>query len=112
MVAAKLDQSRVLATKLRQNRLTLKGRSTGQRHTDSQTNSAENNGPSGLESGQQINSLNEKVRECRNGCKNLFSGILKVAAATLGLSLALGRASSPQQKPVSLFDCAGTHRVK
>jgi len=54
MVAAKLDQSRVLVTKFRQNRLTLKGRSAGQRHTDRQTNSAENNGPSGLQSGQQM----------------------------------------------------------
>jgi len=58
MVAAKLDQSRVLMTKFRQNRSTLEGRSAGQRHThrdrqtDSQTNSAENNGPSGLQSGQ------------------------------------------------------------
>ena len=34
MVAAKLDQSRVLVTKCGQNRLTLKGRSAGQRHTD------------------------------------------------------------------------------
>ena len=53
MVAAKLDQSRVLVTKFRQNRLTLKGRSAGQRHIDRQTNSADNNGPSGLQSGQQ-----------------------------------------------------------
>jgi len=56
MVAAKLDWSRVLVTKLRENRLTLKARSAGQRqtdrHTDRQTNSAENNGPSGLQSGQ------------------------------------------------------------
>ena len=37
MVAAKLDQSRVLVTKFRENRLTLKGRSAGQRHTDRQT---------------------------------------------------------------------------
>jgi len=37
MVAAKLDQSRVLVTKFRQNRLTLKGRSAGQRHTDRHT---------------------------------------------------------------------------
>jgi len=41
MVAAKLDHSRVLAIKFRQNRLTLKGRSAGrsagQRHTDRQT---------------------------------------------------------------------------
>jgi len=37
MVAAKLDQSRVLVTKFRQNRLTLKGRSAGQSHTDRQT---------------------------------------------------------------------------
>jgi len=34
MVAAKLDQSEVLVTKFHQNRLTLKGRSAGQRHTD------------------------------------------------------------------------------
>ena len=34
MVAAKLDHSRVLVTKFHQNRLTLKGRSAGQRHTD------------------------------------------------------------------------------
>jgi len=33
MVAAKLDQSRVLVTNFRQNRLTLKGRSAGQRQT-------------------------------------------------------------------------------
>ena len=37
MVAAKLGQSRVLVTKFRQNRLTLKGRSAGQRHKDRQT---------------------------------------------------------------------------
>jgi len=37
MVAAKLDQSRVLVTKFRQNQLTLKGRSAGQRHTDTHT---------------------------------------------------------------------------
>ena len=37
MVAAKVDQSSVLVTKFRQNRLTLKGRSAGQRHTDTQT---------------------------------------------------------------------------
>jgi len=37
MVVAKLDQSRVLVTKFRQNRLTLKGRSASQRHTDRQT---------------------------------------------------------------------------
>jgi len=59
MVAAKLDQSRVLVTKFSQNRSTLKGRSAGQRHTDThrqtdmQTNSAENKDPSCLQSGQQ-----------------------------------------------------------
>jgi len=37
MVAAKLDQSRVLVTKFRENRLMLKGRSAGQRHTDRHT---------------------------------------------------------------------------
>ena len=37
MVTAKLDQNRVLVTKFHQNRLTLKGRSAGQRHTDRQT---------------------------------------------------------------------------
>ena len=39
MVAAKLDQSRVLVTMFHQNRSTLKGRSAGQRHThtDKQT---------------------------------------------------------------------------
>jgi len=41
MVVAKLDQSRVLVTKFRQNLSTLKGRRAGQRHTDRQTNSAE-----------------------------------------------------------------------
>ena len=54
MAAAKLDHSRVLVTKFCQNWLTLKGRSAGQRHTDTQTNSAENKGPSGLQSGQQF----------------------------------------------------------
>ena len=53
MAAAKLDQSRVLVTKFRQNRLTLKGKSAGQGHTDRQTNLAENNGPTGLQLGQQ-----------------------------------------------------------
>jgi len=52
MVAAKVDQSRVLVTQFHQNRLKLKGRSAGQTHTHRQTNSAENNGPSGLQSGQ------------------------------------------------------------
>jgi len=37
MVAAKLHQNRVLVTKFRQNQLTLKGRSAGQRQTDRQT---------------------------------------------------------------------------
>jgi len=55
MAAAKLDHSRVLVTKFHQNRSTLKGRIAGQRHTqtDLQANSAENKGPSGLQSGQQ-----------------------------------------------------------
>jgi len=65
-MVAKLDQSRVLVTKLHQNRLTLKGRSAGQRHrvrqTDRQTNSAENNGPSGLQSGQQTDTLTDRVK--------------------------------------------------
>jgi len=52
MVGAKLDRSRVLVTKFHQNQSTLKGRSASQIHTDRQTNSAENNGPSGLQSGQ------------------------------------------------------------
>jgi len=37
MVTAKLDQSRVLVTEFHQNRSTLKGRSTGQGHTDTHT---------------------------------------------------------------------------
>jgi len=37
MITAELDQSRVLVIKFRQNRLTLKGRSAGQRHTHRQT---------------------------------------------------------------------------
>jgi len=41
MVAAKLDRSKVLVSKFRENRSTLKGRSAGQRHTDRQTNSAD-----------------------------------------------------------------------
>ena len=49
MVTAKLDHSTVLVTKFRQSRSTLKGRDT-----DRQTNSAENNGPSGLQSGQKF----------------------------------------------------------
>jgi len=40
-------------TKFRQNRLTMKGRSAGQRHIVRQTNSAENKDPSGLQSGQK-----------------------------------------------------------
>ena len=61
MVAAKLDHSRVLVTTFRQNRSTLKSRSAGQRqartHTHRQTNSAENKGPSGLQSGQQTTTI-------------------------------------------------------
>ena len=53
MDAAKLDHSRVPVTKFRQNRLTMKGRSAGQRHIVRQTNSAENKDPSGLQSGQK-----------------------------------------------------------
>jgi len=52
MVAAKLDQIRVLVTKFRQNRFMLTGRSAGQRHRDRQTNVGKNKGPSGLLSGQ------------------------------------------------------------
>jgi len=37
MVAAKLDQTRVIVTKFHQNRLMLKGRSAGQRQTHTQT---------------------------------------------------------------------------
>jgi len=37
MVAAKLDQSKVLVTKFRQNQLTVNGRSVGKRHTHRQT---------------------------------------------------------------------------
>jgi len=37
MVAAKLDQSRVLVTKFHQNRSMLKGRSAGQTHTHTHT---------------------------------------------------------------------------
>jgi len=61
MVAAKVDQSRVLVTKFRQNRLTLKGRSAGRRHTDRQTTSAENNGPSGLQSDQQTDTRRQLI---------------------------------------------------
>ena len=61
MVAAKVDHSGVLVTKFHQNRSTLKCRSAGQRHadkhTDRQTNSAENKGPSGLQSGQKLVTL-------------------------------------------------------
>jgi len=56
MVVAKLEQSRVIVTKFYQKRLTFEGRSAGQRHTDRQTNSAENKGLSGLQLGQQKNS--------------------------------------------------------
>ena len=65
MVAAKLDQSRVLVTKFRQNRLTLKGRSAGQRHTHTQTNSTENKGPSGLQSGQYYRALERGYAKSR-----------------------------------------------
>ena len=92
LVAAKLDQSRVLVTKFSENRLTLKGRSAGQRqtdrHTDRQTNSAENKGPSGLQSGQQTplkasTSLRYATAEGKNAekikfnmsvCADVFSG--------------------------------------
>jgi len=57
MVAAKLDQSRVLVTKFRQNRLALKGRSAGQRQTDRQTDKL-----GGLQSGQQIDTTHEISR--------------------------------------------------
>ena len=58
MVAAKLDQRRVLVTKFHQNRSTLKGRSAVRdTQTHRQANLAENNGPSGLQSGQQTTLL-------------------------------------------------------
>ena len=57
MAAAKLDHSRVLVTKIRQNRsrcmVEVPVRHTHRqtdRQTDRQTNSAENKGPSGLQS--------------------------------------------------------------
>jgi len=37
MVASKLDHSRILVTKFHQNRSTMKGRSAGQRQTDTDT---------------------------------------------------------------------------
>jgi len=42
-------------TKFHQNRSRMKGRSARERHTYRQTNSAENIGPSGLQSGQKYN---------------------------------------------------------
>jgi len=73
MVAAKLDHSRVLVTKFCQNRLTLKGRSAGQRHTHRQTSSAENNGPSGLQLGSD-QQFSLAVQRCSNtvGIIDLF----------------------------------------
>jgi len=64
MVAAKLDQSRLPVAMFHQNRSTLKGRSAGQRQTDRQTNSAENKGPSGLQSGQQTTLLVSVTMGC------------------------------------------------
>jgi len=60
MVAAKLDHSRVLVTKFHQNRSMLKGRSAGPTHTHRHANSAENKGPSGLQSGQYFNKAGVK----------------------------------------------------
>jgi len=79
MVAATLDQSRVLVTKFHQNRSTLKGRSTGQRQTEEKK--TENNGPSCLQSGQQPGplipegSLSEHVYEENQGgtCQPRFT---------------------------------------
>jgi len=69
MVAAKLDQSRVLETKFRQNQLTLEGRSAGQRHR--QTNSAENNGASDLPSGQKLSQSNVVNNRNQNKALNV-----------------------------------------
>jgi len=93
MVAAKLDHSRVLVTKFHQNRSTLNDRSAGQRHThtetDRQTNSAENNGTSGLQSGQHPprNFVDSNVVDhwhityhSTSGWTQLFSGKASVAA--------------------------------
>ena len=79
MVAAKLDQSRVLVTKFHQNRSTLKGRSAGQRqtHRERETNSAENKGPSGLQSGQK----REQVRTI---------ALIKIINKTVGPPAKLG----------------------
>ena len=67
MVAAKLDQSRVFVTKFRRNRSTLKGGSADQRQTDRQThrhtNSAENKGPSGMQSGQHQQTELQKMAD-------------------------------------------------
>ena len=61
MVVAKLGHSKVLVTKFHQNRSSLNGRSASQRHTDTQTNSAENKAPSGLQSGQQTGQDNSPI---------------------------------------------------
>jgi len=79
MVAAKIDH------KFRQNRLALKGRSAGLRHTHRQT--AENKGPSGLQSGQQVTKLQQKSTKCSNKTINIGShkvkGTLKSCVAQL-----------------------------
>jgi len=64
MVAAKLDQSRVLVTKFRQNRLMLKGRSAGQRHRDRQIHRQTDRQPR----------LKIRALQVRNRAKNNQSG--------------------------------------
>ena len=48
MVAAIVSHCRILVTKFHQNRPMLTGRSAVHRHTDRQTNSGKNKGPSGF----------------------------------------------------------------
>ena len=96
MVAAKLDHSRVLLTKFHQNRLTLKGRSASQRHTDRQTrlkimalqicNRANDNHHNCLSissvSRTQSNSTQRRHIQCQWSHRNINS----VSTTTLGYS--------------------------
>jgi len=77
MVATKLDHSRVLVTTFDQNRSTLKGRSATHRQTDRQTDSAENKGPSGLQSGQQTDRRQTCKRRC--GGSNAAEYLIKAS---------------------------------
>jgi len=71
MVAAKLDHSRVLVTKFHQDRSLLKGKSAGQRQTDTQTD---------RQTGLKIRALQVCIRANRQRSDSIGRTVLQTVA--------------------------------